>query len=38
MTNVLSSLKALKNQAPPQMVEIEAKVDEFFKKADTDGD
>jgi len=38
MTNVLSSLKALKKQGPPSMPEIEANVDEFFKKADADGD
>lgn len=38
MTNVLSSMKALKKQAPPRMADIEAKTDDFFRKADLDGD
>ena len=38
MTNVLSSLKSMKKQAAPTLKEIEEKTDQFFNKADTDGD
>jgi hypothetical protein len=38
MTNVMSALKCMQKQAPPSIQEIEAKTDEFFKKADSDFD
>jgi hypothetical protein len=38
MTNVLSSMKALKKLPAPSISEVEVKVDEFFKRADSDGD
>ena len=34
MTNVLSALKAMAKKPPPQISEIEAKTDEFFRNAD----
>lgn len=38
MTNVLSSMKAMRKQPPPNVQEVEQKTDEFFRKADADGD
>lgn len=38
MTNALTSLKSMQKQEPPSIQEVEAKTNEFFKYADTDGD
>jgi hypothetical protein len=37
-TNSLSALNSLKKLPSPSLEEIELKTDEFFKRADTDGD
>lgn len=38
MTNVLSSMNALKDLPAPDMKSIEAKTDQFFKGADANND
>jgi hypothetical protein len=38
MTNVLSSLNQMKGLAAPNLKEIEAKTDAFFKGADVNND
>lgn len=38
MTNVLSSMNALKALPAPDMKQIEAKTDQFFKGADANND
>jgi len=38
MTNVLSSMNALKDLSAPDMKSIEAKTDQFFKGADANND
>ena len=38
MTNSLSALKSMQKLPPPSIKDIEQKTDEFFSKADTDGD
>ena len=37
MTNSLTALRALEKGPPPSIEEIEAKTEEFFRKADVDG-
>lgn len=38
MTNVLTALKSMQKLASPSIQEIEAKTEDFFKRADTDQD
>jgi len=37
MTNSLTALRAMEKGSPPSIEEIESKTEEFFKKADADG-